>query len=166
MLDFAFAASVPRIPQGPESLRGWGRRFVSQTHILRLLPEILIQGAWAGALQTTCLMLFNPHHQAGWGMAETSWEASALKLPLPGNSQVALYMSPPSTEYLPSTYESCSRDVTRFIPSPLHPTRTVHTGAVYGGLSNSYVFMTSFYTHFPPKLFSAISDFPCCSLKW
>lgn len=65
-----------------------------------------------GALQTTCLMLFNPYHQARWGMAENSWEASALKLPLLGNSQMAFYMSSPSIKYLSSTYEFCIRDAT------------------------------------------------------
>lgn len=45
-----------------------------------------------GVLGIACLMLFNPNHLASRGTTENSWDPSALKLLLPGNSQMGLHI--------------------------------------------------------------------------
>lgn len=44
--------------------------------------EILSQSVWGEGAGN---LMFKPYHQASGGMAESPWESSALKLPLPGS---------------------------------------------------------------------------------
>ena len=107
-------------------------------------------------LGIACVMLFDPYHPTCGGITENSWDPSALKLLLPGNSQMALDVYSSSIRYLSGVIS-----VTRYFLSHLPLSITSTTGHAFVGSCPVHITSCHPFAHtFAPNYSLPFQIFP------